>query len=88
VNIAQRMSYAETGATGQGVSETTDNKAGAEIAAATEQTILRGTLDLALGLFGGKIYKIQCVVKLIPNGQVDVKMFSYRHHAYNILEAV
>ncbi len=33
VNIAQRVSYAETGATGQGVSETTDNKAGAEIAA-------------------------------------------------------
>ena len=33
VNIAQRVAYAETGATGQGVSETTDNKAGAEIAA-------------------------------------------------------
>ena len=34
VNIAQRVSYAETGATGQGVTETTDDKAGAEIAAA------------------------------------------------------
>ena len=33
VNIAQRVAYAETGATGQGVSETTDDKAGAEIAA-------------------------------------------------------
>jgi chromosome partitioning protein len=33
VNIAQRVSYAETGATGQGVTETTDSKAGAEIAA-------------------------------------------------------
>ena len=33
VNGAQRVSYAETGATGHGVSETTDNKAGAEIAA-------------------------------------------------------
>jgi len=33
VNIAQRVSYAETGATGQGVTETTDDKAGAEIAA-------------------------------------------------------
>ena len=33
VNIAQRVAYAETGATGQGVSETTDKKAGAEIAA-------------------------------------------------------
>ena len=28
VNIAQRVAYAETGATGQGVSETTDQKAG------------------------------------------------------------
>lgn len=28
VNIAQRVSYAETGATGQGVTETTDDKAG------------------------------------------------------------
>ena len=33
VNIAQRVAYAETGATGQRVSETTDDKAGAEIAA-------------------------------------------------------
>lgn len=33
VNIAQRVAYAETGATGQGVSETTDDKAAAEIAA-------------------------------------------------------
>lgn len=33
VNIAQRVAYAETGATGQGVCETTDQKAGAEIAA-------------------------------------------------------
>jgi len=33
VNIAQRVVYAETGATGQGVSETTDDKAAAEIAA-------------------------------------------------------
>ena len=33
VNIAQRVSYAETGATGQGVTETRDKKAGAEIAA-------------------------------------------------------
>lgn len=33
VNIAQRVSYAETGATGQGVLETTDDRAGAEIAA-------------------------------------------------------
>lgn len=33
VNIAQRVSYAETGATGQGVTETGDDKAGAEIAA-------------------------------------------------------
>ena len=32
VNIAQRVSYAETGATGQGVTETNDDKAGAEIA--------------------------------------------------------
>lgn len=36
VNIAQRVSYAETGATGQGVTETTDDKAGAEIAAVWE----------------------------------------------------
>lgn len=33
VNIAQRVAYAETGATGQGVTETTDDKAGAEVAA-------------------------------------------------------
>ena len=33
VNIAQRVSYEETGATGQGVLETTDDRAGAEIAA-------------------------------------------------------
>ena len=32
VNIAQRVAYAETGATGQGVTETKDQKAGAEIA--------------------------------------------------------
>lgn len=31
VNIAQRVSYAETGATGQGVTETTDEKAKTEI---------------------------------------------------------
>ena len=36
VNIAQRVSYTETGATGQGVTETTDDKAGAEIAAVWE----------------------------------------------------
>ena len=33
VNIAQRVAYAETGATGQGVTESKDKKAGAEIAA-------------------------------------------------------
>ena len=33
VNIAQRVSYAETGATGQGVAEAGDDKAAAEIAA-------------------------------------------------------
>lgn len=33
VNIAQRVSYAETGAKGQGVGETADDKAEAEIAA-------------------------------------------------------
>lgn len=33
VNIAQRVSYAETGATGQGVIETSDERAGAEITA-------------------------------------------------------
>lgn len=31
VNIAQRVSYAETGATGQGVSETADDKARSEV---------------------------------------------------------
>jgi chromosome partitioning protein len=43
VNIAQRVSYAETGATGQGVTETTDGKAGAEIAAVWNY--VRGLLD-------------------------------------------
>lgn len=33
VNIAQRVIYAETGATGQGVTETADAKAGQELAA-------------------------------------------------------
>ena len=33
VNMAQRVTYAETGATGQGVTETNDKKAGTEIAA-------------------------------------------------------
>ncbi len=33
VNIAQRVSYAETGATGQGVTETSDDRAAAEIRA-------------------------------------------------------
>jgi chromosome partitioning protein len=33
VNIAQRVSYAETGATGQGVTETSDDRASAEITA-------------------------------------------------------
>ena len=33
VNIAHRVAYAETGATGQGVTETRDKKAGAEITA-------------------------------------------------------
>ena len=33
MNIAQRVAYAETGATGQGVTETKDKKAAAEIAA-------------------------------------------------------
>jgi chromosome partitioning protein len=37
------VSYAETGATGQGVSETTDNKAGAEIAAVWDY--VKGILD-------------------------------------------
>ena len=43
VNIAQRVSYAETGATGQGVTETTDDKAGAEIAAVW--AYVKGILD-------------------------------------------
>jgi chromosome partitioning protein len=43
VNIAQRVSYAETGATGQGVTETTDGKAGAEIAAVWNY--VKGLLD-------------------------------------------
>lgn len=43
VNIAQRVAYAETGATGQGVSETTDEKAGAEIAAVWNY--VKGILD-------------------------------------------
>lgn len=33
MNIAQRVAYAGTGVTGQGVSETIDDKSGAEIAA-------------------------------------------------------
>lgn len=36
VNIAHRVAYAETGATGQGVTETRDKKAGAEICAVWE----------------------------------------------------
>lgn len=43
VNIAQRVSYAETGATGQAVSETADAKAGAEIAAVWNY--VKGILD-------------------------------------------
>ncbi|WP_300514456.1 ParA family protein [Aliiroseovarius sp.] len=43
VNIAQRVAYAETGATGHGVSETTDQKAGAEIAAVWDS--VKGSLD-------------------------------------------
>ena len=43
VNIAQRVSYAETGATGQGVTETTDDKAGAEITAVWDY--VKGLLD-------------------------------------------
>jgi chromosome partitioning protein len=43
VNIAQRVSYAETGATGQGVTETADGKAGAEIAAVW--SYVKGLLD-------------------------------------------
>jgi len=43
VNIAQRVAYAETGATGQGVSETTDDKAAAEIASVW--SYVKGLLD-------------------------------------------
>ncbi len=43
VNIAQRVSYAETGATGQGVTETSDDRAGAEIAAVW--TYVKGILN-------------------------------------------
>jgi len=43
VNIAQRVAYAETGATGQGVTETTDQKAGAEIT--TLWNYVKGILD-------------------------------------------
>ena len=43
VNIAQRVAYAETGATGQGVSETTYKKAGAEIAAVWDY--VKGTIQ-------------------------------------------
>ena len=43
VNIAQRVAYAETGATGQGVLETTDDKAGAEITALWDY--VKGILD-------------------------------------------
>ena len=43
MNIAQRVAYAETGATAQGVSETTDQKAGAEIAAVWDY--VKGIID-------------------------------------------
>lgn len=43
VNIVQRVAYAESGATGQGVSETSDDKAGAEIEALW--IYVRGLLD-------------------------------------------
>ena len=43
VNIAQRVAYAETGATGQGVSETANDKAAAEIAAVWDY--VKGLLD-------------------------------------------
>lgn len=43
VNIAQRVSYAETGATGQGVTETSDDRAAAEIAAVW--TYVKGILN-------------------------------------------
>jgi chromosome partitioning protein len=44
VNIAQRVSYAETGATGQGVTEAGDERAAAEIA---------GTWDYVKGILNG-----------------------------------
>jgi len=44
VNLAQRVSYAETGATGQGVCEATDDKASAEIK--TLWTYVKGILDV------------------------------------------
>ena len=43
VNIAQRVAYAETAATGQGVTETKDTEAGAEIVAVWEY--VKGMLD-------------------------------------------
>ena len=43
VNIAHRVAYAETAATGQGVTETKDKKAGAEIVAVWEY--VKGMLD-------------------------------------------
>lgn len=43
VNIAQRVSYAETGATGQGVTETSDTRAGDEVASVW--AYVKGILD-------------------------------------------
>ncbi len=43
VNIAQRVSYVETGSTRQGVTETTGDKAGAEIAVVWDY--VKGILD-------------------------------------------
>lgn len=43
VNIAQRVAYAEAGATGQGVSEAPDAKAGSKIAALWDY--VKGILD-------------------------------------------
>ena len=43
VNIALRVAYAETGATGQGVTETTDAKAGAEMSAVWDY--VKGIMD-------------------------------------------
>jgi len=43
VNIAQRVSYAETGATGQGVTETSDAKAASEMTAVW--TYVKGLLN-------------------------------------------